>query len=52
MCEIPCPVVNTLAIYSEVHGYEYTLFAHRPPIMTRSPSLHSDVSDQTKEEKT
>jgi hypothetical protein len=36
MCEISCRVVNNLAIYSEVHGYKYTLFVHRPPIMTRT----------------
>ena len=51
MCENTCRVVTTLAIYSEVHGYKYNLFAHRPPIMTSTSLLTFRPFRQIKEEK-
>jgi hypothetical protein len=50
MCEIRCRVVNTLVIYSDVHGYEYIIFAHRPPIMTRTSLITFRHFRQIKEE--
>jgi len=52
MCEILCRVLNTLAIHSEVHGYEYTIFAYRLLITTRTSLITFRHFRQIKEEKT